>query len=59
MKNWKNKLVALSLLGTTLLGGFAPNTAFAQEELPAQVQAIKDAGVFRVGIKEDVPHLAS
>lgn len=56
MKNWKNKLVALSLLGTTLLGGLAPNTAFAQEELPAQVQAIKDAGVFRVGIKEDVPH---
>ena len=56
MKNWKNKLVALSLLGTTILGGFAPNTVFAQEELPAQVQAIKDAGVFRVGIKEDVPH---
>ncbi|MBZ6526315.1 transporter substrate-binding domain-containing protein [Aerococcaceae bacterium DSM 111021] len=56
MKNWKKSILSLSLLGTTLLGGLAPATVFAQEELPAQVQAIKDAGVFKVGIKEDVPH---
>ena len=29
--------------------------AAAEESLPAQVQAIKDAGVLRVGTKEDVP----
>lgn len=56
MKKWKKKLTVLSLLATTALGLVAPSQASAQDELPAQVQAIKDAGVFRVGIKEDVPH---
>lgn len=56
MKKWKKKLTVLSLLATTALGLVAPSQAPAQDELPAQVQAIKDAGVFRVGIKEDVPH---
>lgn len=54
MKTWKKVLTGL-LAMTTLAGLVSPAAASAQEELPAQVQAIKDAGVLRVGVKEDVP----
>ncbi|XJS11606.1 transporter substrate-binding domain-containing protein [Aerococcaceae bacterium WGS1372] len=55
MKKWK-KLLTTVLFATTSLGIFTPLRASAQDELPEQVQAIKDAGIFKVGIKEDVPH---
>lgn len=55
MKKWK-KLLTTALLATTTLSVFAPLTASAQDDLPEQVQAIKDAGALKVGIKEDVPH---
>lgn len=55
MKKWTKLLTTVTLALTILAGAFSPLTASAQD-LPAQVQAIKDAGVFRVGIKEDVPN---
>lgn len=56
MKTWKKLLTTVSLLASTALVAVVPTAVSAQEALPAQVQAIKDAGVFKVGIKEDVPH---
>lgn len=57
MKKWTKLLTTVSLLATTTVGAFFPTAVSAQdEELPAQVQAIRDRGVFNVGIKEDVPH---
>lgn len=55
MKNWKKLAATFSLAATVGLAAIAPATALAQDDLPEQVQAIRDAGVFKVGIKEDVP----
>lgn len=55
MKNWKKLLTVLTASALTGLVALAPATALAQDDLPAGVQAIKDAGVLKVGVKEDVP----
>ena len=55
MKTWKKLLTVLSATALTSLVALAPATALAEDALPAQVQAIKDAGVLKVGVKEDVP----
>lgn len=55
MKNWKKLLTVLTATALTSLVALAPATAFADDALPAGVQAIKDAGVLKVGVKEDVP----
>lgn len=44
------------LMLSTLVTASNVSMVSAQEELPAQVQALKDRGVLRIGIKEDVPH---
>ena len=54
MKNWKKLLTVLTATALTGLVALAPATALAQDDLPAGVQAIKDAGVLKVGVKEDV-----
>lgn len=53
IKLWLSGLLLLSpLMASTQLANISAQDA----ELPAQVQALKDEGVIKVGIKEDVPH---
>ena len=62
MKKWLVLLLALTLiLGLCVLGGCskpagdAPEGGSAEEVVDPAVQAIKDAGVLKVGVKQDVP----
>lgn len=64
----KKTILALSLVMVLLMGAFAltgcggsteptePSEPTAEGALPAGVQAIKDAGELRVGVKADVPN---
>ncbi|UUX33063.1 transporter substrate-binding domain-containing protein [Fundicoccus culcitae] len=56
MKKGLKFLFSSLLLLSAVMPTFQATTVSAQEELPAQVQALRDAGVIRVGIKEDVPY---
>lgn len=57
MKKFSLILATLLLaLGSFILFRELPAQAAGQAKLPAQVQKIKDAGVLKVGVKQDVPN---